>query len=142
MRLSMPSKLRDASGALAIFRRVAVPGNVARDLDIAFGGQRGQQVEFLKHEADLAAAKLVRPASDMCGEVDAVDEHAAGVGVGEAAENIEERRLAAARRANDGDKLALFDCQRDAAQSLHIDFADAVSLADILSLDHPPHANL
>ncbi len=142
MRLSMPSNCVMRRGALAIFRRVVVAGNVARDLDIAFGRQRRQQVELLKHETDLAAAKPGAAGVGHGGEVDAVDEHVAGVGVREAAENIEERRLAAARRPDDGDELALLDCQRDAAQRLHIDFTDAVSLADVLCLDHPPHANL
>ncbi len=65
-----------------------------------------------------------------------------GVGMRQPAENVEQGRLAAARGADDGDELTLLDCERNAAQGRHIDLADAVGLAHVLSLNHPPHANL
>ena len=58
------------------------------------------------------------------------------------AEYVEQRRLSAARGADNRDELALLDLQGYAAQSGHIHFADAVGFANILSLNHPRHANL
>ncbi len=62
--------------------------------------------------------------------------------MGQTAENVKQRRFAAARRADNGNEFALFDLQRYAAQSLHVHFADAVGLANVLSFNHPCHANL
>ena len=138
----MPSSCGDALDTLAVRGVMVYAGDVARDLDVAFGGQRGQQVEFLKDEADFRAPQAGAVGVGQLGEVDAVDDDAAGVGVREPAENVEQGRLAAARRADDGDELTLLDFERYASQGRHIDFADAIGLAHVLSLNHPPHANL
>src|SRR5215472_5812227 len=60
--------------------------------------------------------------------------------MGQSSQDIEKSRLAAARGADDGDEFRLFDSQRHAAEGLHIDPADAVSFAHIVSFDHERHA--
>ena len=86
---------------------VAAAGDVARDVDIAFGSQRGQQIEFLEDEADFAICACACAPIGQRGEVDAVDQHTSGVGVRQAAQDVEQRRLAAARGADDADELTL-----------------------------------
>src|SRR5271166_1893767 len=101
----------DAMNTLALCRVIRFARDIARDLDVAFRGKRRQEVEFLKNEADFAAAKTGARAIGELGEVDAVDHHPSRVGVRQATKNVEERRFAAARRADDGNELASLHLQ-------------------------------
>jgi hypothetical protein len=63
-------------------------------------GQHRQQVEALEHEADVAGAPRRQFAAVEPREVDVADQDRAAVGVVEAADEVEQRRLAGARRAH------------------------------------------
>jgi hypothetical protein len=52
---------------------------------------------------------------DAC-DVDAIDDDAAVIRLVDAADQVQQRRLAAARRAGERDEVAAADRQRDAAQ--------------------------
>jgi hypothetical protein len=54
----------------------------------------------------------------------------------ESAENVEQRRFAAPRRAEQDHELARVKVQLDAAQSLHVDFADAVRVGNAVHMKH------
>ncbi len=84
--------------------------HLQREADI-FGHRhvRIQRVT-LKHHRNIALAGLGRR------DIDAVEEHSAGVGRLEAGQNAQRRRLARARRAEQSEKLAMPDRQIDAVQ--------------------------
>ena len=137
-RPSMPSmSVRWSRRGLSSSRLVdgAEVGDVVGDLDVAHGGERGQQVEALEDEADLGAAHFGAFGIGEFGEVDAVDEDGAGGGAGEAAEDVEERGFAGAGGADDGDELAGGDGEVDVAEGGDLEFAGAVGLAEVLGED-------
>ena len=63
-------------------------------------------MERLEHEADALAAQHGQRVVVQRREVDAVDDDRAGVGALEAGDQVEQRRLADARLADDRDELA------------------------------------
>jgi hypothetical protein len=70
----------------------------------------------LEDEADHVAAKARRVPEP--GHRDAVDEDIAGIGAVESADELQERALARAGRACEGDELARLEIERDAFQRL------------------------
>ena len=114
-------------------------GNVNGDLDIRARAQRGQKIEFLEDESDLALAQPGALAVGKGGEIHAVDGDASRVGAGQSAEQIKERRLAAARRAHDRDELPFLHAEGDATQGWHIDFANPVGFAQFPGFDEGRH---
>ena len=81
-------------------------GDVVRDLDIAHGGEGGQEIEALEDEADAGATEPGALRVGEPGELGAFDRNGAGGGLGEAAEDVEEGGFAGAGRSDDGDELA------------------------------------
>src|SRR5699024_7765216 len=82
-------------------------------------GERGHQAEGLEDERDPVAAQerlavVVEP-----GDVDVVDVHAAPVGAVEAADEIEQRRLARAGAPDERDELTGCDVEVDPPQGVH-----------------------
>ncbi len=112
--------------------RGAEVGDVVGDLDVAHGGEGGEQVETLEDEADFGATHLGTLGIGQPGEVDSIDEHRAGGGVGETAEDVKECGFTGARGAYDGDELAGHDGEADVAQCGDFEFAGAVGLAEVL----------
>ena len=101
-------------------RPVAVAARVdLREHHVLERGSVAEQVEGLEHEADAARAQggalLVAEAAG----VDAVDAVGARRRPVEAAEDVQERGLARARRPDDRQPVAAVDGQVDAAQGLH-----------------------
>ena len=91
-----------------------------RQLDVALGGQHRQQVVELEDEADVVA----RASAASWPPDELVDAHAADLdGAGgrrvEPADQVEQRRLAGARRSHQGQEVALGDVEVDALQ--HVD---------------------
>jgi len=117
----------------------AEAGDVGSDVDVALSGKRGEKVEFLEDESYFAFAEAGALGVGKRGEIDAVDGDAAGVGAGKASEQVKERGLAAAGRADYGDELTLLHAERDAAQRGHVNLANAVSFAEFSSLDEGGH---
>ena len=70
------------------------------------------------------------------GELLAAIEHRAAGGHVEPAQNIEQRALAAARRAQQHDELAGVQLQVDAAQRVHVDFAHVIDLGEAAGGKH------
>ena len=97
-----PEHLRDDVEAVRI---EPVTMNKLRDGDISFGRQSREQIESLKDEADLVAAQFGTRCVAQFGEVIPVDQHFAARGLGQAANHVQQRRLAAAGRPHDGDRF-------------------------------------
>ena len=101
--------------ARALARRPAALEH--RDLDILEGRERGHQIERLEDEADLVGAEVVdvELRQRLAAEVDL----ALG-GPIEAAEQVQERALAAAAGTGDRHRFGRVDPKRDAAECLDV----------------------
>ena len=100
-------------------RRRGDAGFGLRQLDILRCRQHRQQEESLKDEADArqpdAAARRLRQRRDIA----VLEEDRSRRGRVDAADQVQQRRLAAARRSGDGDVLAGGDVKRHVAQRCH-----------------------
>jgi hypothetical protein len=83
-------------------RIVTVAVDVLRDGDVAPGGERGQKIKALEHEADLAAAQFGALSVRHVGKVVAVDQDFPTGGACQAADDVEQRRFAATGRSHHG----------------------------------------
>ena len=90
--------------------------------DVAQHRRPGHQREILEHEGALRSRRADRLA---------VDRDRAGVGLDQPGDDLEQRRLAAAARAEQAGQLAARKVEVDAAQRLDV----AVDLADAAHLD-------
>ena len=107
-----------------------------RQLDVPRRGQARHQMEELEDEADLLAADagelLVGERADLV----AVETVGAGAGSIEAADDVEQRRLARPRRSHDRDVLAIGDGLVDAGQRVDRLVADDEGAPNAGELDH------
>src|SRR5579872_5160394 len=85
-------------------------------LDVLERVQRRDQVERLEDEAEGAQAQLGEVAVSERAEVAALEEHRAARRAVERAEELQQRRLAGARRPDDRDDLRVVDRQVDACE--------------------------
>src|SRR5581483_11160424 len=97
--------------------------------DVAAHGEPGKQRIFLEHNAAFGAG----PA-----HASALDQHVA-VGLEEAADDVEQRALAAAGRADDRDEFTRIELEVGAAERLHAAAAGDVGLGDAANLDLRRH---
>ncbi len=100
--------------------------------DVVGRRQRLQQVEALEHEADAPRAQGRQLAVAHPPGVDAGDVHRPGRRPVEQAHELQQGRLARARRADHGHELALLDRQLDVAQDVA---GRGVAAADAAELD-------
>ena len=111
-----------------VHRSHRIVGDFGDERDIFPRGQAGDQIVELEHEADVAPAVggqlcLVGP-----GQVGVPVEHLAARRHVEPAENVEQRRLAGARRTQQNDELAFRQFERYVAQRMHVDIPNMVGL--------------
>ena len=123
-RASPTSSSPSRSSTRASARRAAPgAGDVHRERDVLGGGEVGEQVArgLLPDEADRAPPVRDALAGAHGEQVVARRRGDTGSGGVEAREDREQRRLARARRPDDGDHLAGLDAQVQALQRLHLD---------------------
>jgi hypothetical protein len=113
-------------------------GEQQRQLNVLRRREHGDQVEGLEDEAHLgrAVARAGRVGQLVNGFP--VNEHAAGVDLVQPRDAVQERRLARARRAHDGDELALRDLEVEPVERHHFVPARAVHLAHALRDEDRP----
>src|SRR5439155_19253786 len=92
-----------------------------RQLDVGQRARARDQVVALEDEADLAVAKVREVVLVEVANVDAVDQVATAGGYVQAAEDVHQCALPAARAAHDRDEVAAMDLQRDLVQRAHPD---------------------
>src|ERR1700684_2769773 len=90
---------------LLVMRQVAVR-DLPRNFDVASRRQSGQQIELLKHEADLRLTQHGALRIGQLGKIDAINQHASRSRPREPAKNVEERRFSAARGSDNADEFA------------------------------------
>ncbi len=125
--------LRQSDGgklALGAFERVGNAGELERHGDVFQRRHGRDQMESLKHDADILAAKarqrvLVEPLQLL-----AVDLHRAGIRPLQPGHHHEERRLAGARRAQQANSLAAPYMKVDVAQDMNAGGAAAERQVD------------
>ncbi len=101
-----------------------------REHDVLLDRAPGQQHRALKHHADVPPGRLHRRA---------VEDDVALCHVEQAGENLEQRALAAAGRADDGHELLVGDVQIDVRQCVNALVADRLEdLVDVSDLNHWP----
>src|SRR4051812_29791413 len=91
--------LRDLLEQFSVYAVLA--GNLARNLNVSLGSQRGEQIEFLEDKADLLLAHFCALRVRKLSKIFAIDCHAAGGGPRKPAQNIKESRFSTSRRADD-----------------------------------------
>ena len=101
--------------------------DVAEEADVV-GDRRVQQARFLRHVGDLPVPVLAR---ELLGG-DAVDQIAPRVGLAQLQQQLDERRLARAGRADDADHLAAGDVEADVREHRAL---GAVGEGDLLEGD-------
>ncbi len=126
--LQPPGEAEHLGDYVKAVRVEAVSMDELRDGDIAFGCERGEQIEALKNETDFAAAEFGARGICQSGEVIAVDENFAARGLRQPADHVEKRGFAASGRPHDRDGFSRQDIKIDAAQRRHFHFARAVKL--------------
>src|SRR5581483_5559677 len=126
---------------LAQEREGAQPQLLARNsrrgeagLDVLERRQRRDQVELLEDEAEGAQPQLGELVVAELGQVAAFEEHVAGGGTVERAEELQQRRLARPARPLQRDELARLDRQVDAVDGADLDRPLAEDLRDVAQL--------
>jgi len=104
------------------------------DLDILQRRQRGDQVEFLEHDADVEAQQP-RPLSSRA-QHPPFPQHGPGAGMVDAAQEVDQAALAASARPHDGQAIAGRDLQIDASQCR--DGAAVIAAAHATERDQRP----
>src|SRR5216117_3815727 len=106
-----------------------------RQLDILGDGEVADQIEGLKHEADPPVADSGSLGRRQVGHRLVLEQVAPVAGRIEQAEDREERRLAAARRAVDRDVFAFANHEMDVGERMRLDFVGEEDLEDPLQLN-------
>ena len=94
------------------------------------------QVEALEHKADVALAELGALLLLQAADFGAQEFVGTAGGIVQQAEDVEQRRFAAARRAHDGDELAVLDFEGYTVQSRGLNFFRPEDLGKIGDLYH------
>ena len=120
----------------------ALSARHARDgqgqFDVGEDGLVGDEVIALEHEADGVVAVGVPVPVGVAAGGDAVDDELAAVVAVEAADDVEQRGLARAAGAEDGDKFAVAQVEADPVERCLCQIAGGVFLFDIDKLKHWP----
>ena len=117
-RCSRPSRPRRSNQAVAL-RSASRPADAAeqqRQRDVLRGGQLGDELAELEHEAEAVPAQAAALGLGHGVDPGPVEEDLAGVGHQDAGQAVQQRRLARAARAHDGEDLAGVHGDAGAAQ--------------------------
>ena len=106
-----------------------------RELDLLQSVRAREQVERLKHEADLLVADRGKLVVGHPCDLAAVENVGARRGRVQTSNQIHEGRLAGSRRTHDGHVLPAGDPQRDAGESMDLLLAHLVHLGDVPNVD-------
>ena len=106
-----------------------------RQLDVLERVEHRHQVVELEDEADVRARQSASSASESLRDVLAVDQQLARIGLVDAGDEVEQRRLARSRGPHERDEVALGDGERDVEEHRHVLAAAPVALGEMRDLD-------
>ena len=112
-----------------------IGADLRRELDVFERRQVGDQIVELEDKAQLAAAILAQVGGLEYGEVAAVHQNGAAVGILQAADQVKKRGLARTRRPQHDADLAAVDGRVDAIEYRQARIPIAIMLLEILNLD-------
>ena len=138
--MKAPCQAKHLRDDVKAMRVETVPMNKLRDGDIPLGRQGGEQIEPLKDKADFVAAQFGARSVAQFGKVIPVDEHLAAGSLRQAANHIQQGRLAAARRPHHRDRLPWQHLEIHPAQRRDIDLARAVEFPQVFGSEYRLHA--
>ena len=127
----------DSEGSLDVLAALGFRelGQQQRQLDVLKRSEHGNQVVHLENESDMARAPLGELAAGHVRDLVAGDGNAAFRGHVQAAEEIEQRSLAGAAGAHEGDELALVHVEIQTLQNMNYFAAAAVGLIEPADLN-------
>ena len=131
----MTSRIRSASSPRVGSSPAIVNGSATFSVDV----EQRDQVERLEDEAGPVATQARRIVVGQLADDLALEDDLAGRRPVEAAEDLEQGRLARARRAHQGDELAGLDRERDATQCLDDRRTERVGLGQVACLEDGRH---
>ena len=111
----------------------------ARQEHVVDQRQIGDEVEHLEHEADMVGAEGIARRTAQRGDLGTQDRDRSGLGLDDPAQQVEQRRLAAAARPADEQLLAAIDDEFGNIEDQRIPAAPAE--ADVGEADHAGRAN-
>src|SRR5215469_2983605 len=111
-------------------------GEQQRQLDVAFGGEHRHEVVELEDEADVVGAPVRERSARELVDAAIADGDLPGGRLIEAADEIEECRLAGPGRSHQRDEVGARDIERESVQDLDLLLAALVDLGDVMHLDH------
>ena len=113
-------------------QRLFAPADGVGNLNVAHGGEGGQQVELLEDKSDAVFAQPGSLRVVEGGKIDAIDDHTPAGGLGEPAEQVEKGGFARTGRPYDGHKLPRLNGQRNTVHRGHMESASGINLGQIL----------
>ena len=137
-RSASPTSVERDGGAPPPLRRGQVREQ-QRQLDVPLGGQHGQQVVELEHEADIGGAPGRQLAAPELVDAPPVDLDRARRGAIEPADQVQERGLPGSRRAHERHEVAVRDVEVDAMEHLDRLAASVIGLGEPADLDERAH---
>ena len=122
--------LRDLLNAPTPFRSPYPFAIGQRKLYIGSNVESRYQMKALEHKAEIGVAEMRQTGVGQCAALLTENRHCAFGRLIEQSDNIQQRRLAAAARAHDTDKLTGFNLEVDILQRGSLDFFGAVDFFD------------
>jgi hypothetical protein len=98
-------------------------GDFGDQRHVLAGREAGDQIVELEDKADMFATIARQFAVAGISEIVIAEAHAAGAGAVEAAENVEQGRLAGSRRAEQHRQFSIIEVDIETTQRLHLDIA-------------------
>ena len=135
----------DADRSSSCWRAVAplagrdLLGEVHRQHHVLGHGQRRQQLEELEHQPDVAAPPGSQPGLRQRPQIGAGGPDGPRGGPVDPGEQVQQRRLAAARAPDDRDELALGDVEAEVVDGDELAGCQRVGLDDVADLDRVVH---
>src|SRR5947209_8637195 len=102
-----------------------------RVLNVLVRGEHRNEVEGLEDEAERVAARGGEAMERNGRDVDSVDQNPSRIRFVDTADQVEQRRLAAARRTGQCQKIAAVDVERNSRERAHAHAAERVGSRDI-----------
>jgi hypothetical protein len=135
-----PESVAGSLSACSALRARPHVGEVHREHDVLDDRQRRQELEELEHDPDRPAAPAREVVLARAVDGGARDDHLAPTRAVDAADHVQQRRLAAAGLAAHRHELALSDLEVDLPQRRELAGGGRVALGDAFERDHNGHA--